>query len=220
MFSDREQERLQKLTDVYVKCKAIILYVEQIDVDSSANIQIPKELRDAFDHICQVLAIKFGINGKPDQETLDYSDKVLMQIEKSIGHVYRAGFDALDGAVISLSDSIKSILRGYDADIINEVVPDYWEKKKSINSLMERVANHRNGRTELEITSEMFDDYISDVEELKKVHKDFLDHAKNLNERQRELKRKDISNTVNNLLIAIIGALVGGIVTYLLLTWQ
>lgn len=205
------------MTNIYVKCKAIVLYVEQIDVNSSANIQITKELRDAFDHLCQLFAIKFEISGKTTHGASGYADEALRQIEKSIGHVYRAGFDALDGAVLSLTDNIKAILVAYDATVISEVVPDYWQKKKTINSLMERVANHRKGRTEFEITQEIFDNYISDLDELKNVHKDFLDHANNLNERQRELKRKEIYKTLRSLLIAIISALIGSIVTYLLM---
>lgn len=55
-FSQRNQNKISELVHLYKKVKAIILYCEELDEDQYTNLQIPKELRDAFDHLMRAIS--------------------------------------------------------------------------------------------------------------------------------------------------------------------
>jgi hypothetical protein len=49
-LSEQEKKKFEQLSDAYIQAKSLIIYVEELDPSSRSNLQIIKELRDAFDH--------------------------------------------------------------------------------------------------------------------------------------------------------------------------
>lgn len=94
---DQDIPDLKTLADLYVQAKALILYSEEVDPDSRSNLQVIKELRDAFDHLMRVIVARVGTQAPDGASDPDYASR---NIHKSIGHIYRAAFDALDGTVL------------------------------------------------------------------------------------------------------------------------
>ena len=105
-----------------------------------------------------------------NKEEEDYNVK---NIDKALGHVHRAGFDALDGTVVSLKYEIVQILAPYDIDIITEVMPDYWMNKQKINDISAKVGELRGakdaGGAEL---VEIFSAYVEEINDLRTIHKE------------------------------------------------
>jgi hypothetical protein len=121
IFTEQEKSKIEKLVKLYINAKALILLTEEIDPNSQSNLQIIKELRDAFDHLMQVFYRKYE---KKSGGAYDQNFET-ENLEKAIGHVYRAAFDALDGTVISLKESIANALSAFPVEVIIEVMPEY-----------------------------------------------------------------------------------------------
>ena len=58
-FTTSDWEKFVTISDLYMNAKAIILLSEEIDPESKSNLQVIKELRDAFDHIMILLINSF-----------------------------------------------------------------------------------------------------------------------------------------------------------------
>lgn len=207
---------LAKLIALYSDAKKIILYSEEVDPTFKSNIQVIKELRDAFDHMMRAIITKS--NGGTD---ITYYNA---QIDKAVGHVYRAAFDALDGTVLSLRLKIIEALSGYDLSVIKELLPDYWEIKKFLNELTKKVSENRAEKDIKTDHSELFDKYVAEVDELKKIYDELLSIGSLLDECQKEFVNKNKKTNSfafnNSIFAAIAGAIVSGILVWVISYYQ
>lgn len=224
-LSSEEQSELIRIASLYRDAKIIILYAEEVDPTISANIQIVKELRDALDHLMRLFLNKVN----PGNENGTYG---LAQVDKAIGHVYRAAFDALDGTVLSLKTKINDCLVKYDKNVIVEVLPSYWEIKTLLNALCSQISENRSNKDVERSHEELFDKYIAEVEELKNAYdlilksgptldecqEHFEKNAVRQKERQDEIIKKSTKASYKPAIISgIIGAVISCILTYLFL---
>lgn len=216
LISPEEQAELLRIASLYKDAKLIILYAEEVDPTISANIQIVKELRDALDHVMRVFINK-STGG------LENGSYGLAQIDKAIGHIYRAAFDALDGTVLSLKVKINDCLTKYDNSVIMAVVPNYWDLKILINSLCSQISENRNSKDIEKNHESLFEKYIAEVEELKKAYDIILKCGSTLDECQADFEKKSgeiekdkkVANRVS-LAISVGSAIVGGVIGALL----
>lgn len=119
VFTGADIQQLKKLAELYIQAKGLILYSEEIDPESRSNLQVIKELRDANDHLMRVVVARLADNlpsGINDAQSYCHSN-----LDKAIGHVYRAAFDALDGTILSLREKVAKILDAYPQEVINRV---------------------------------------------------------------------------------------------------
>jgi len=189
-FTPESTDQLQKLANLYGEVKLLVLYSEEVDRDSQSNIQVIKEFRDAFDHLMRAI-IATTRNRVPDNANSKTLDQYSVQnIDKAIGHVYRAAFDSLDGTVLSLKNSIHEDLGKYPLDVIKEVITDYWEMKIKILELQDNIATHRN-RKDIgnDINAEVFRNYVRDIETLKMFYKTICSAGPALDEAHSVYKR-------------------------------
>ncbi len=114
-----------------------------------------------FDHLMRVIAVVSGGKAKDDHYCK-------INLEKSIGHVYRAAFDAVDGAAISLRFSISSLLKRYPQDVLADVLPNYWQTCKYLNVATGKFADYRTKKDVGQELGVLFDSYSNDLEKLKK----------------------------------------------------
>lgn len=220
-FLDREElAELKRLAALYVQTKALVLYCEEVDPDSSSNLQIIKELRDAFDHTMRSFVHKFDGIGKNlnPEENLQYTKS---HLDKAVGHVYRAAFDALDGTVLSLKIKIAKELDGYEAETIKIVMPNYWDIKKRINTLAGKVASHRETKDiKAEKLSETFENYVTDVDFLKKDYDEILENGPAIEELHKEKKKGKNFSYAMFFVISVFSAIVGSLSTCALIPNQ
>jgi len=191
----------------------IILYAEEVDPTISANIQIVKELRDALDHLMRLIINK----ASPGCENGSYS---LAQIDKAVGHVYRAAFDALDGTVLSLKIKINDCLCKYNIDVIKEVLSNYWKIKILLNKLSSQISENRSHKDVEKNHADLFDKYVSEVEELKIAYDEILNAGTTLDEYQsayeKNIKSKIKTTTTISYKTAIAGGIVGAVIAVIL----
>lgn len=193
-FDDVELRKLRELAELYATVKGRIIYAEEIDPKSNSNLQINKEMRDAYDHLMRVLNAKFNPNGH------DY-EYCSNNIDKAIGHTYRAGFDALDGTAMSLKELIFLLLQNYPHDVIREVLPNYWSYKLKINQITGGIVLNRSAKDIGDLNGEIFNRYVLNVEELKNIYDNIINHGPNLDECSAAHKRANWRKTVKEIAI-------------------
>lgn len=208
-LSPEEQSELIRIASLYRDAKMIILYAEEVDPTISANIQIVKELRDALDHVMRVFINK-------SSGDLGNGSYGLAQVDKAIGHVYRAAFDALDGTVLSLKIKINDCLIKYDKAVIKEVLPEYWNYKILLNSLCGQISENRGNKDVEKNHETLFDKYIAEVEELKKAYDAILRSGPALDECQSDFEASNKKSSYALFGSAIAGGVAGAILAFFL----
>lgn len=206
---DQDIPDLRALADLYVQAKALILYSEEVDPDSRSNLQVIKELRDALDHLMRVIVARVGTQGPTGANDPEYSSR---NIHKAIGHIYRAAFDALDGTVLSLRAKIVQVIENYPLQVLNQVLPNYWEIKRKLNELSGQVTEHR---TRKDVGAEVWttlDGYVADVEVIKCFYNELLSYGPALDEYAAKLAQEERAKWRRDWLIAIGSAVIGGLV--------
>lgn len=212
-FDEKEQKLLNKIAYLYKKTKPLILYSEEIDPNYEANAQIWKELRDALDHLMRVFIRKF------EAPSLSEEDRryINSNLYKVVGHIYRAGCDALEGTCLSLRDEIKKIYDNFDLEALNDVIPSFWRKKVRIQELSEKIADLRGQKDVSDSNMEkIFDSFVEIAEELREMYDQFKSKVFELEEYQKKLDEKNKKDHQRNLVIAVISALVGAIISSLI----
>ncbi|AFL73804.1 hypothetical protein [Thiocystis violascens] len=70
---DEDLDKLAEIAALYMQVKALILYSEEIDENSRSNIQVIKELRDAFDHIKSFATVAPPVPRAAPVDVLDHA---------------------------------------------------------------------------------------------------------------------------------------------------
>ena len=207
-FREEELPYLTQLAELYLQIKPIILLAEELDEASNANLQVIKELRDAFDHLMRVIAANTsGLPIKPDYAPSN--------LRAARSHLLRASFDALDGLIHILKQRIANELIRFDRSVLFAVIPNYADIKRDIETISRRIADYREKKDagDLELSVELIEGYLSDVDRLKSYHDEILDCLELLDQAQREKRqeqRKSFWMTVwVGIGCAILGVLLG-----------
>jgi len=158
--NERFLESLRDLGVLYSKTKRFILRAEQVDPQSRSNIAIFKEQRDALDHVMRALWEYFSEGTKIDE------DYLCGQIEKARGHLFRAAYDALDGAGISFKLRIAQAMDGISNEAISAVHPDYYTHVVEINRIDSQIVEHRKAKDIGRTTMQNMDEYSAVVDRL------------------------------------------------------
>ena len=133
-------------------------------------------------------------------------------IQKSIGHVYRAAFDALDGAVMSLREKIISGLDEFPLEAVKDILPAYWDIWVKLEELNETIGDHRARKDIGGNIGETLDRFVKDVDILKSFHKKLLSAGPALEE-YKERKNQEGKKEKRSLVrISITNAIIGGII--------
>lgn len=164
VFTCTDIEQLKKLAELYVQAKGLILYSEEIDPESRSNLQVIKELRDANDHLMRVVAARLADNPPVASKEESYCSN---NLDKAIGHVYRAAFDALDGTILSLREKVAKILGEYPSEVIKDVIPDYWQIRINLDKLTNRIAVNRASKDIGADVCGTLEQYVKDTELIK-----------------------------------------------------
>ena len=124
------------LCQIHILTKHYSILAEEFGFSMKAILQPIKEQRDAYEHI--VRAYTKLLDEK--QAGIDYAVK---NLEKAIGHEYRAFFDSIDYLTIIIREKIYKELKDYKYEDIRCVYPDYDRVKKELNSLPNEIATFR-----------------------------------------------------------------------------
>ncbi|MFZ2410874.1 MAG: hypothetical protein WAW23_04825, partial [Candidatus Methanoperedens sp.] len=158
MFSEIEEEKLKQTTLLYGRVKELIIFCEENQEEFKSNFYIVKELRDAFDHLMRVFAVKLGVKTNNGEEYIEAS------LEKVMGHVFRAGYDTLDFASIILRDKINKEISEFSSPTIEAAIPKYYsEIRPSIEAITTDIIALRNNKDIAKPSTERFDQYFKNI---------------------------------------------------------
>lgn len=166
-LSKAEIELFLKIIKFYSEAKVIIAYSEEIDIESKYNIQVWKELRDAFDHLLRAFVNK---TEKIEQNAENYS---LVNLEKSYAHVYRACYEVAEGAAFSLKKNILDIVSPYNPSQLATVVPNYSDDRILIEKINSKMTIYRNKKDIGKSENIYFSELLGIIEQLKTLNEKY-----------------------------------------------
>ncbi len=211
-FNTKEIKLLEQLCKEYIKTKELVSKAEDIDRNSGANIQINKEFRDALSHLVRILGDILLVNGKKKKQESDY---YAVNIDKAIGHIYRAGYDAIDGIAISLRENI-NILSQFHASVITQVIPDYAEKIERLDLFHESLVKHKQNKDIGNGSSKAFKECIKEMDDIKSSMLGLNKAISMIREIQDEINKDKRFTLFQGIVLTILGAIFGAIVGVLL----
>lgn len=129
----------KKYNYIYKKQKELYILSEEYDKDLCSFLQPIKEQKDSLDHIVRVYSnfYKLGDNSEYDE---DYIKK---NLDKAIGHIYRAYYDAADFLSVVLREKISANLNNFTYTEIVSVWKDYETYRKKLIDFPDKMADLR-----------------------------------------------------------------------------
>ena len=125
------EEKWDLIIEVHNWTKALILDAEEIDPRHEFFWPPLVQQRDALDHI--VRAQRAALH--PDQAQVKGEEEapnyVVMQLDKALGHAYRAFFDVADWFSIIMRERISEVVSQYSRPALLEVMPNYSTEVES-----------------------------------------------------------------------------------------
>jgi hypothetical protein len=146
MLPDRD--KWKSLVEIHYMTKALLLKAEEIDHDHEFYYPPLVQQRDTLEHIMRAaFALFYPEDFKKTVvgEGQDVSRYATRQMDKAIGHAYRALFDAADWLSIIFREQIHQTLAGYSRQAINTALPDFTpEAQPKIDAICLQIAELRN----------------------------------------------------------------------------
>lgn len=126
---------------VHQHVKRLMIQGEELDLDQNTFIQPIRELRDALEHIVRVLAAEKGLAENSDDKYIDAN------LQKALGHEYRAFFDVADWVSIEVRKKIRLLVEPFSPECLTAVVPDYYRTYRTeIDETSLAIAAIRDGK--------------------------------------------------------------------------
>ena len=134
-FTVEEVERMKKIAEIYQYLKELLIYSEELELDTF--LPAINEIRDAFDHLMRVFAVKFEIKKENDGYEM-------RNLDASFDHIYRATFELLDYIRVCQKIWIDKTLTGISPQTLVVVFPEYYEEiKPEIDRALEDLPIYR-----------------------------------------------------------------------------
>jgi len=199
MFSDTEEKTLKQITQLYGKVKELIIFCEENHEEFKSNLHVVKELRDAFDHIMRIFAVKFGIKEEKEEKYIE------INMDKVFGHVYRAGYDTLDFATLILRDKINKEVLEFSPLAIQAAIPTYYsEIRPSVESITSDIIKLRTNKDVANPSPEVFEAYFQNVIKLQEIVVVVRNAKPSLIEYETKKHNEKLENTVLKIVAGII----------------
>jgi hypothetical protein len=196
------QSRLKELAEIYVKAKLMVLLAEELDPSFRSNVMVIKELRDSNDHLMRLFEEWF-INPAPEKN----EKYMLAQIDKARGHIFRAGYDAIDGIVVSYKIKAAKAMEKISNEAITAIYPDYYSHAVEVDILSEKVAFHRNEKDVADDSLKNLEDYAEDAKRVATFCKTALSHVPRMIHWDKKQRRADIwEKVILAILLLVIGS--------------
>lgn len=128
MNSEQEQQLAAlsgRIVALYAEVKKHVIASEKLSPGARVSVPALNELRNAFDHYMRATAVwRHGL--KPvqgaEQDPFKYCEK---NLQKALGHIYRAGYDALDVITLNRIRQIEKYADSYSVSTLHAVISDY-----------------------------------------------------------------------------------------------
>lgn len=194
---DESLTRLSKqLVMLYRGVKGDVICSEKLSKRTAISAPAVNELRNAFDHNMRADAVWRHGASVPDGVESDAFRYCEKNIEKAIGHVYRAGYDAFDIISLDKIQRIKRYLDDFRITTLHTVIDDYTGKiRKPFRAAIESCNNAKLGKDieprEIQKHPQFYSWYIQAIETLDDVLDVYESHEDDLLAVEREVASSD-----------------------------
>jgi hypothetical protein len=136
-----EDELWRRIVKVHNWSKQLLIRWEEASRQQWSFLAPIIQERDALEHIVRAQAVTVGMNSGRDQEY------VRANLDKALGHIYRAFFDTADWMAIGLRADIASMLEPYSNEGIKTVLPSYYTQiRPQLETINQEIANIRGAK--------------------------------------------------------------------------
>ncbi len=148
MFDDCEKWEL--IVVVHNTAKSLLIKAEEVDPDHEFYYPPLIQQRDALDHIIRAACAWLNpteLRKNPQGKPPNAAEYIERQMDKALGHAYRALFDAADWLSIVYRERIRETLSSYTTATIHAVLPDYHHViEPRIEKICFEIAELRKGK--------------------------------------------------------------------------
>lgn len=207
----------KKIVQVHGHAKALTLRAEELDPKQEIFFPSVIQQRDGHDHVMRAKAAILGLKvfeDKPSKQNYEASN-----LDKALGHEYRAFFDIADWLAILYREKINGALCRYSSESIDAVLPRYYsEIVPKVEKLHREIAAIRNRK---DIGSgdgvlEQVEEYRELLDGLDEDWCQIIDSKAALEHRRRGEKRKGLKSVLIKLVIGGLIAAASGFIGWAL----
>ncbi|MBW2618077.1 MAG: hypothetical protein JRC92_04300, partial [Deltaproteobacteria bacterium] len=154
------------IVEAFTQGKQLIIIGEEFDSGFNTFLQPFVEHRHALNHIIRGKAAELGLDD-PKRDT-EYQRR---HLEKALGHLHRAFFDAADWFSIIMRERIIDLLSPYSSGVIAETIPLYYsETRPKIDSISRSIAKVRDAKDVALYPSNQITTYVNALNELLDIY--------------------------------------------------
>jgi hypothetical protein len=133
------EELWKKIIVLHNTNKALFIWCEDNGVQLKSFLQPNNELKNAWEHVVRAKANELGMTSAPDPEYIKRN------LDKVLGHEYRAFFDICDWLSMNLRAKLIELLQPYDNTAINTIIPTYYtEIRPQLDKICNEIAKLRS----------------------------------------------------------------------------
>ncbi len=143
-----KKEVWEKILKIHETTKHFIIKAEEFNEGYKSFIQPLNELKNAYEHVIRAQAAECGLQEGKSEEY------IRKNLDKALGHEYRAFFDTADWTAIYLREKIINTLSNYSPAAIRQAVPNYMSMKTRVDSISAMIS-HLREKKDIGKTSEL-----------------------------------------------------------------
>lgn len=199
----------KRIIIVHQYSKDLLLKGEEINLKLDGFIQPFKEQRDALEHIIRVQAAKYNIVSDIEEDKEKY---ISGNLEKVLGHEYRAFFDIADWVSINIRVNVTNFMSPYTPECITKAFPSYYA---DIRPQIEK-ANLEIAKIRCDKDIPKNDNIIPSVEKYHAIIDKLIEISSNisiyipqLEECKRAIRRSKIVDIIIRIGLVILGVILG-----------
>lgn len=145
-------KELKEIVVIHNFTKHYILLGEEFSEDFVSYLQPIKEFRDAYEHFMRIFTVCTKLNS---DKNVDGEAYIRSNLNKALGHEYRAFFDVADWFAITCRKRINELLKDYSYEHICEIYPQYPKVRIRLYEISTEIANIREQK---DISSNIFNE--------------------------------------------------------------
>lgn len=200
-------DNLNEISSLYTKVRDAVILVENFDRNRDMYIAPLNQLRSALDHVFKAISC-----AKDDEPRSTY------ELKEAKEHLDRAGYDALELLAGSLGNGIIDKLSKYETATLSAVFPEYYQvikpKLTTIKEIVAVIRSEKKGDAEKSFLA-----YFDQITEMVEIDKEVDKMIPSLEEYDHKSKMEESKSNVKQTIIAIVGALIGGVLVYVITSY-
>jgi len=199
------KDQWKKLVQIHNYAKRLTLLGEEVDPEHEFALGPLIQQRDTLEHIMRAKACELGLAKPEDPESY-----MITNMDKALGHAYRAFFDAADLVTILYREKLNSMVAPYTTACITAVIPTYYDKiLPRTEEISEGIAKVRGAKdiANRDGLLEEVETYIGYVDELHGFYQAVVRAHSGLQDWSRKGRRAGIRNILVKLAIPIVVAI-------------